>query len=441
MSDRNRGAPCASRPLSRTRERLGAEYAAAALILVSTPFAAQADDPFERKPHLERAELVAAVLERNPGLEAARRGWEAAQLREPQVTALDDPMASYMIAPLSVGSAVPFGQTAQISQRLPFPGKRGLRGALARAEADAARGDFEAVKLELALAASLGFDDYLVVIEALEINREHARLLEDLRESAQAQYVAGRGSQQDALQAEVELARIESERIDLDAQQRVIVARLNALLHRPPERALPPPVKQEPVVETSESLLAQALEQRPELQAIRARIEGAERRRELARRESYPDFEVMTSYNDMWMMTQHYWMLGVGLNIPLQLGRRRAAVQEAESLFEAETARLARSEIEIRSELRQALDRTSAARDSLAVFETRLVPTSSAQVEAARAGFIAGRNSFVAVIDAERNLRNARLGATIARAELNRRLAELARAAGRMAGLNQGGTP
>ena len=49
--------------------------------------------------HLDRAAVVAAVLARNPDLDAARAAWRAAVAAYPSAIALDDPMARYALAP------------------------------------------------------------------------------------------------------------------------------------------------------------------------------------------------------------------------------------------------------------------------------------------------------------------------------------------------------
>jgi len=64
-----------------------------------------------------------------------------------------------------------------------------------------------------------------------------------------------------------------------------------------------------------------------------------------------------------------------------------------------------------------------------------LVPAARDQVQAARSGFETGTNSFLALIDAERNLLNVELGHEEALANLGRRRAELDRALGRIPGV------
>ena len=61
------------------------------------------------------------------------------------------------------------------------------------------------------------------------------------------------------------------------------------------------------------------------------------------------------------------------------------------------------------------------------------------QVDAARAGFVASRNDFVAVVSAEKNLRSAELEYQVARATFDRRRAELDRALGRVPGVDENG--
>lgn len=348
-------------------------------------------------------------------------------------------MLSYSVAPLSIVGTERFGQVVELSQQLPFPGKRGLRGDMALAEAAAMREDMEELRLRLALMASTLFDDLFIVQRSLAINEEHLRLLEQLKKSAEAQYVAGRASQQDPLQAEVELSEVLRERVMLESERERLRAELNGLLHRPPLARLPPPPDSLAMPPgdpgPGEALQEEALRQRPELEGLRARLGGGEAAVRLAQREYYPDFRVMGSYNSMWMETPHQFMAGVSINVPLDFGKRKAAVQEAE----AKLARLRTEEKhlinDIRVQVEQACARVVEARRVVDLFRERILPAARDQVAAARAGFESGKNSFQVLIDAQRNLRSVELRSQIALADVQRRQAELDRAIGRIPGL------
>lgn len=396
---------------------------------------------------LDRVTFVKAVLERNPSLESSRQAWRAAMAEEAQQSALDDPLFEYSFAPLSIASnEVSYGQVITLSQKLPWPGKRSFAGAVASAEAEAAEGDFEATRLQLALVASVLFDQYYAVERSLELNEQHRALVVEIRAAAQAQYAAGRASQQEPLQAEVELAHVEHERVMLSSRRAIIVAQMNGLLHRAPETQLapPPPTLEIPDLSpgTSAQLQQQALSNRPELRAQEARIRSRQAARDSAGRESYPDFGVMASYNSMWAMTDHQWMVGFSLNLPLQLGRRRGAVQEADASIAQAEAELLEISDEIRVDVEMARQRLIEAQHIVDLYRERLLPATRAQIDAARSGYVTGQTGFQALIDSERSLRNVELSYQEALASLGERRAELVRALGRVPGpMQEGGEP
>ncbi|MEE8137856.1 MAG: TolC family protein, partial [Thermoanaerobaculia bacterium] len=292
-------------------------------------------EPFETAERLERAPLIRAVLDRNPNLEAARQAWRSALERVPQAASLADPTLSYSFSPLSVGDhEVRYGQVLRFGQRLPFPGKLSLRGEIARAEADVALLGYQSTRLDLAALASVLFDDFYLIHRALEINEEHARLLEDFQRIATARYAAGTAPQQDPLQAEVEVAHLLHRRVVLGAGRDILVAQLNSLLHRRPELVLPLP-RELPIPQMEElnpsQLQEQALASRPELLALEAEIRARKSTVELRELDSYPDFEASGWFNSMWNQSEHRWMVGVGINLPMRRKRIRAGVAEAEA--------------------------------------------------------------------------------------------------------------
>jgi outer membrane protein TolC len=398
------------------------------------------DSLFAGASALDRGELVQRVLERNPSAGAARHAWRAALARVPQVTALEDPMLGGSLAPRSFGTRrVDDAYSVELSQALPFPGKRALRGQAALGEAEAAARDFAAVRLRLAAITSMLYDDYYLAARALEVNAEHVALLEAFQHSATARYEAGEGAQQDPLQAEVELTHALHDRLLLETAQRGVTEQLNTLLHRAPRTPLPPPPARAAVPELlaieSDALVARAIATRPDLAAAAARVAAEESRVELAWREYWPDFTVSGGYDRFWEEAELRPNVGIGLNVPLQLGRRSAAVEEASARLErARSERLA-LEDEVRLDVERGAERLVEAHHVLHLIRDRQLPASRDRVDAARAGFESGRNSFSALIDAQRMLRDAELEAERALADVSRRRAELDRALGQIAGV------
>lgn len=383
---------------------------------------------------LSRTALIRAVVRRNPEVDARRQALRAARARRSQVSALDDPEVAYGFAPMTIGSGS-FGQTVQVSQRLPWPGKRASLGASAEAESEAARDDVRVTELDLALEASLSFDDYYLVHRSLEVNDYHQHLLRELKSAAEVQLSTGRASLQDPLQAEVELSRLVQQSATLHAERTSIAAVLNGLLHRAPTEALPPPdVSSSPDLEPPASepeLWRIALSSSPELRGLRARERAAESLAQYAEREYYPDFTLMASYNTM-VMPDARLMLGIAAPIPLQRGRRGGMLEEAGARSAEARAQAAREVDRIRVRVSVARQQVLETIRVVKIIEQRVVPAAKAQVAAARVDFAPGRTSFLAVVEGEKNLRNVELSLHSAVAELGRRRARLDRALGRL---------
>jgi outer membrane protein TolC len=119
--------------------------------------------------------------------------------------------------------------------------------------------------------------------------------------------------------------------------------------------------------------------------------------------------------------------------------RRRAAVEQAEAELARAGFEDARLVDEIRVEVDRAYRRVAEAEALVAVHADKLLPAARTQVDAARAGFASAQNSFLAVVQAENNLRDIELSLAVAQAELSRRRAALARAVGIVPGLPEGG--
>ena len=406
-----------------------------AALLAAQP-GASPPDPWLRAGELDREALVAAVVARNPSLEAARQALAAARSLPGQAESLEDPMVSYGLAPASLGAGrMPFGHEIEISQPLPYPGKRRLRGAAALAEVESAAAELERLELELAKRASQLYDDDFLLHRALAINAEHAALLEDFKSVATSRYAAGLASQADPLEAEAELAHLLHDGVLLQTRLVEVTADLNALLHRPPDAMLPPPPAQLPIPERGPiggvaELVAQALARRPEVR----RSAAVERQREvelgLVRLSGRPELSAFASYNSMWPDTEHRLMIGASLSLPVWRQRVRATVAEAENRLAAAQSERRAVEDDVRREVAQAEARWREAHHVLELYRSRLLPIANDRVGAALGGFKSARKDFLAVIEAERGLRTVKLESHQAVADLYRRRAELDAALG-----------
>ncbi len=398
-------------------------------------FSPRDDDPLAHAAELQLAALTAEVLKRNPSIEAMAAAWRAASERFPQMIALDDPMFGYMIGPATLNSgSVDTGWMLESSQKIPWPGKRQLRGTVAQAEADVSLHEIEETRQKLAETAALAFLDYFVARRELDLNAENMRQTDKVRQTADNHLRAGRVRLQDVKDAEVELGMLRQRQIELERNYRVAAARINVLMHRSPTHPLPPPADQpadSPDLPATESLQRLALDRRPDLAARAARLRQEEAAVALAAKEFYPDFEFVARYDAFWQPDERDLrpQIGMNLNLPLQRERRRAAVREALARVEKQQAELQSSTDQIQLEVQIAVEEINAAQRSLAGY-LQIISDAEQAVESARAAYITAGVDFLRLLESQRKLIANREKHVEALATLHRRRAELERIIG-----------
>jgi outer membrane protein TolC len=391
--------------------------------------------PLEGLTVLTAGDVVRAVLERNPTLDQMRASAAAAAARYPQVTSLDDPTLAFRTPPGSAWSPnTNYAAIVEVAQKFPYPGKRGLKGDAARADAQAAVEEVEDARLRLVEAARAALADYYLAVKSTGVAEENAKLLREFRQNAEARYKAGKAQQQDFLQAEVEVARQEERLVSLRRARLVAVARLNTLMHLPPDGPLPPPadaVPDSPLPDAAR--LREAALGRPDVRAVVARVAAEEATLELALKEYKPDVELVGGYNGLWQGPGGrplQWQVGLRTNLPVRYARRGGAVEEARARVAQRRAELARLTDRINFEVQEAFERVREADEVVKLYEARVLPAAAANVKEAQAGYTTGRVPFLNLVEAQRTAVGLRDRYYEAVAESIRRRAALERAVG-----------
>lgn len=417
------------------RKAMPGKYILSVLVFLNlpAPLAFAQEDAFTGSEVLHADALVSAVLDGNPLLPAAQSAWEAAVAEIAQAGALDDPMLSTMAAPRSLGQyGMDVGVGIEFSQRLPWPGKRGLREEIARVEARGIEQRIPGTQLDLIALAKEAFANWYLIHAGLRVNAANRQLWLEVREIAEINYANGTGSQQDVLQADLEYQMLGHRQVVLQRQQAEVQAQLNRLLNRSATAALPPPapLSEPSALQSLPELRSLALLQRTELEAAEAELEADSARVELAKREFYPDFELSTAYNSMWGDTAMRWAVGVGINIPLGRAKRRAAVSGALAGEMESSWRLQDLALQVREEVEQAHARVEESHHLLVLHEEQLLPLARANLDAARTAYQARTGALESLLRAERSLFETELNFETARAEYYRNMASIERAVG-----------
>jgi len=393
---------------------------------------------------LSVTQLVSAVLTANPRLEMAQAAWQASIAKIDQQSTLDDPQFKYSFAPLTIdsqgsnGRKTEFGQRFEISQKLPFPGKLHLRAKAAEYKAETRQQDIAGVQLLLASAAKSLFADWYYIHQAIAIDKLKLGLLKQFRDSAMTQYSTGRAAKQDVLGAEMQLVQLKHQSIVLQRQRKTRLAQLNTLLNRPVDTplAIPQQLTDISKLPELEQLQLKAMNARPELKAIAANIKGHQSEANLAALAYYPDLKLSAGYNSLWDNEDKRFNLGVGINIPLDQSKRRAAEQEAKANSQQANWQQMDLQAQIKQELTIAYALAEESLHVLHLYRQQLSPLADEQVAAAKADYQSGKGDFLSLINSKKDRLQTKLETEQALANVHRRFAELEQAVGTIASLS-----
>lgn len=388
------------------------------------------------------AGLLEYARAQSPELAAMRHEASAAGARLQPAAALPDPVlrvelenignygngGSFNLLPSKVGET-----KYTVMQAIPLAGRRGLRRDVAAADAQQAEARTRASWAELATRIKAAHAQHYLASRNRRIAAELLDLMARLEQLAQARYASGLAAQQDAIRAQLEQTAMRAELIALDSEQRQARARLNALLARESTAPLaePEPLRSLPAAEAVD---AEALSRRveagnPALAAELARLHSVQGNRDLTYSNRTPDLLVGVSPTQMGSRITT-WGLMFEVAIPLQRDARRAQELEAESLLNAQRARLQALQAQLAGELGENLAALDAARRSEALVAQQQLPQSELSFRSALAAYEAGKVDFATLLDAQRQIRKARQDQLKAQVEAQLRLADIERILG-----------
>lgn len=385
--------------------------------------------------------LLAYAKSRNPEFAAMQAEAEASAERVVPAGALPDPKfrselrditkmgeQSATLSPSRVGST-----RYLLMQDIPWYGKRDLKREIAELEADGAKGRALGAWADIAGRIKVNFSQLYYLRQNERLTREILDLMTRLEKVAQVRYAGGLAAQQDVIRAQVEQTNMRNELIALESEQQYLRARLNALLSRPTSAQLAEP-SQLRKLPAPATLDFAGLEERvrvknPQLFADESKIKAAEKTRDLTYKNRYPDFTLGVS-PIQYQNAIKEWELMVELNIPLQQASRRAQERESESMLNAARARKEATANQVTAELAESLAGLEAARRTENLLTGSLIPQSELTFQAALAGYETGKVDFATLLDAQRQIRQAKQNQFKAQVDAQVRLAEIERLLG-----------
>ncbi|MFQ5630766.1 MAG: TolC family protein [bacterium] len=384
--------------------------------------------------------MIHLAIERNPAIKAAESRYRAYATIPKQVSTLPDPILGYTRWSSSVETRVgPQENVFALSQRIPFPGKLGLKGKMAGQDAEAVQYGYDATKRDVVFKIKSTYADLYRIDQSLAILDAYQSLLRDFSTVAATKYATGQGIQAQVLKADVEISSISAKKLDFEKMRTGVVARLNALTDMPANSSIgiAAEIDTTRLRNDEQALTARALSKRQELLANQAMIEKAGYMRKLAKKNYWPDFNVQATYvtipkvNDQFVDSgRDPFSVMVGLNLPIWFGKRSAAVEQAEETRAAQQLMYENLYNMVEAEIMDIVFQLKTIEETLLLYEQGLLIQAESSLESATSAYKTGNLDFLNLLDAERMLLQLRLAYIGEQANHYKQIAALERAIG-----------
>jgi outer membrane protein TolC len=392
-------------------------------------------------PGADVESLLSVAKAHNPDVVGMRFDALAAQARVAQADALPDPRFKLELQDVTkMGAQNPslwpgdVGSTRYtFTQELPWFGTRALKREQAEAAVQGADAQVQTVWLDVAARIKLGYAQLYFLQRNAQLSQEVLGLMQRLEQIARTRYAGGLAPQQDAIRAQTEQTAMQGELIALHTELRSNQSRMNALLARPVQAPLAEPLRLRALPDADKldfaALAQRAREHNPQLAADEAKWRAADKGQELVQKGRYPT--VMLGIAPTQFQNDFKtWDLMLEMNIPLWQGTRRAQEREALAMRDGAEARRNATANQVLADLSENLLALQSAQQTEALVRNSLLPQAELSLQSALAGYEAGKVDFAGVMDAQRQIRQAKISRIKAQAEGQARLAQIERLLG-----------
>lgn len=392
-------------------------------------------EPTAGVPSALTLDLAERLMElNNREIQSSRRAIDASAADKIVAGQRPNPTLSFQASSVSpsqgIGAGAPWekyiDQTVHVEQLFERGNKRELRVDQAIRNETASREDLSNSIRQQRLAVRGAYYDLLLSQDKVKLLREVASLAEHSVAAAERRLAAGDISKVDLARIRVDSMRVNNEAMqaeaDLSRARIVMAALIGAESHAPAIRAIdswPAIVRQADIAPDD---LAATIEQRPDVQAAKARAEAAESGRRLAQSQRSRDITIGIQY-------EHYPVnpvfgtgngntYGVTVSFPLMVWHENnGEIRRSEVDRLAALDVLAKARAIAHSEIQRAWTDLVQASERVTRYQGKLTEDAKTAAEAVEFAYQHGSIGLTDLLDARRALRAAQLEAVTALGE------------------------
>jgi outer membrane protein TolC len=355
---------------------------------------------------LKLDDLVDEALKNNPEIQAFGSRIEGARQKIPQAKSLPDPMLMFGYQNEGFnrytygeeqGAQWMFGATQQFL----FPGKRALKGEMAKLDAESQEAMLELLKLRTVSRVRELYMELFLAYKNIDLLRERQVLFARVEDLAVVRYGTSKGMQQEVLMAQTEKYMLLEKEAMFRQKIESLEAMLKATIGREGSASLGRPgnLSVQPFPYKTEEAVEMAIQNSPEIKSRGKMIEAAETKIKMAKKEFFPDFSINANYYKRTGDFMDMWSLTSTINIPIYFFTKQApALSEAKAGHVQAKQELEAAKLMITAAIRDNMSMIRSADTLMELYKNGLIPKNTQDVDLALSGYATGRTEAIVVL-------------------------------------------
>jgi len=358
-------------------------------------------------------DLVEYAYKNNPSVQEAREAWNATVESYGIATGYPDPelMGTYYTNPLETRLG-PQDWNANLTQKIPFPGKLSKAGEIVEMDARIAKLNLDKTVRDLIVSLRESFYELNYIRQARVVAAQNMELLAHLRKIGETAYAQERASLLDTVKGQSQTGQLRYDILLLEELEKTEIARLNGLLNRYPDATIGKlkPEVHLPIAYSLEEIYKLSRNNQQEILMAEVEVEKAGKKIELARYKNLPDFKVGIFYagigtpdvaNPPLNAGDDAIGIQTGITLPLWFGKNKSRISRAKAeKRKAEAVKTSRITY-TQTQIRASYFRLQNSKRLIELYQKELIPQAAKSIEIAETWFREKQSTFSDFIEAQ----------------------------------------
>lgn len=369
-------------------------------------------------------QLLFAAVNNNPQLAAMQTKIDASNFQAEEKTYLPDPMVEFELDDIMTDFKKVGMINFYVSQMFPFPGKLALEKKSVLNSKAMMQSERLSMAVDIMSMIKMNYYDLYLVNMKIQINRDNQLIMKTFITAAEAQYMVGKGMQQEVFKSQIESSRLKNEEYILTMQRRNIYSELTKLTKINIDENTKinfSDVDTEYLLNRdnfdfndnkTNKLITYAFEHRPDLKTLSNKIIMNQTDLEMSKLNRMPDFNIKLGYKILPFEEKNAFAFMVGINIPFapwSSGKYDYSIKKNEVIIKSTTEELSAKKTEIRNEITTIVNNMTTLKETMNFYYGVQIPQTENTMKSAQYSYETNMGSFLDLLDAYRMYQEARL--------------------------------